>query len=69
MNLFIKQKKTHRHGKKNYAYHRERASGRDELGVWDQKIKTAIYKTDEQQRPTVQHREIYLISCDTYNRK
>ena len=58
MNLFIQQKKTHRHGKKNYGYHRERGSGRDELGGWDQKIKTATYKTDEQQR-----------SCDTYNRK
>ena len=46
-----------------------KGSRRDKLGVWDQQIKTAIYKTDEQQRPTVQHREIYLISCDTYNRK
>ena len=30
---------------------------RDELGVWDQQIQTAICKIDKQQGSTVQHRE------------
>ena len=35
--------------------------GRDKLGVWDEQIHTATYKKDEQQGPTVQHRELYSI--------
>ena len=37
---------------------------RDGLGVWDQQMQIIIYRTDEQQGPTVQHRELYSISCD-----
>ena len=32
-------------------------------GTWDQHTHTIIYKIDNQQRPTVQHREPYLIFC------
>ena len=38
--------------------------GRDKLEVWDQQKQTAIYKIDKQQGPTVQHRKLYLISCN-----
>ena len=37
---------------------------RDKLGVWDQHIQTTIYKIDKQQGPTVQHRELYSMSCN-----
>ena len=36
----------------------------DKLGVWDQQIQTTIYKTDKQESPTVQHRELYQIFCN-----
>ena len=36
---------------------------RDEVGVWDQQMQTVIYRMDKQ-GPTVQHRELYSISCD-----
>ena len=35
MNLFTKQKQTHRHRKKTYCYQRGKKEGRDRLGVWD----------------------------------
>ena len=38
--------------------------GVDKLGVWDQQTHTTIYKIDKQQGPTVQHRELYSISCN-----
>ena len=38
--------------------------GRDKLGAWDQQIQTTIYKIDKQQGPTVQHKELYTISCN-----
>ena len=38
--------------------------GRDELGVWGQQMQTITYRMDEQQGPTVQHRELYSMSCD-----
>ena len=36
---------------------KEKRQGRDKLGAWDENIHTAIFKTDNQQGPTVQHRE------------
>ena len=60
-NLFMEQKQTQRHSKQNYGYQREKqGERRDELGVWDQQIQTAIFKIDKQ-GPTVQHRKLYLI--------
>ena len=35
MNLFTKQKLTHRLRKQTYGYQREMVGGRDKLGVWD----------------------------------
>ena len=52
MNLFTKQKQTHRHRKQTYGYQRGRG-GRDKLGVLDKQIQTTIYKIDKQQGPTV----------------
>ena len=63
MNLTTEQKQTHRHRKQTYGYQRGRA-GRDKLGVWDQQIQTTVDKIDKQQGPTVQHKELYSISCD-----
>ena len=34
------------------------------LGVWDLQMRTITYRMDKQQGPTVQHRELYSISCD-----
>ena len=43
MNLFTKQKQTHRHRKQTYDY--QRGKGRkDKLGVWVQQIQTLVYK-------------------------
>ena len=51
MNLFTKQKDTHRHRKQTYSYQRGKR-GRDKLRVRlaDQ---TTVYKIDKQQGPTV----------------
>ena len=62
MNLFTKQKQTHKHRKQTDGYQRGR--GVDKLGVWDEQIHTTIYKIDNQQGPTVQHRELYSIFCN-----
>ena len=32
-------------------------------------MQAIIYRTDKQQGPTVQHRELYSISCDKHNKK
>ena len=42
----------------------ERGVGRDKLGVWDYHRHTTIYKIDNQQGPTVEHRELYSMFCD-----
>ena len=49
MNLFTKQKQTHRRIRKQTCGN-ERGKGemRDKLGVWDQQIHTIIYKIDKQ---------------------
>ena len=35
MNLFTKQKDTHRHRKQIYGYQKGKVAGRDKLGTWD----------------------------------
>ena len=40
MNLFMKQKQTHRHSKQMYSYQGEKWWGRDKLGIWDYQIQT-----------------------------
>ena len=44
MNLFTKQKQTHRHRKQTYSYQRGKIWGRDKLGVWDWQVQTTIHK-------------------------
>ena len=62
-NLFTKQKETHRPRKQIYGY--QRGNGRrDKLRVGDWQTPTTIYKIEKQQGPTVQHRELYSISCN-----
>ena len=55
INVFAKQKQTHRHREQIYSYQREKR-GRDNLRVWDYNIYTTIHKTDKQQGPTVEHK-------------
>ena len=47
MNLFIKQKQTHRLENQRMAASRE-DGGRDSQGVWDGHVHTAIFKMDNQ---------------------
>ena len=54
MNLFAKQKETHRHRK-----HKE-GGRRDKLGGWEQLTHTAIYKTDSQQGSIEWHKACVL---------
>ena len=55
MNLFTKQKQTHRHRKQIYGYQVRRGLGRDKGGVWDQQIHTAMHKIGKRPGPnTVQ---------------
>ena len=35
MNLFMKEKQTHRHRKQTYGYQKGKVGGRDQLGGWD----------------------------------
>ena len=53
MNIFTKQKQTHRLREWTYGYQWGRMGGRDRLEVWDWHVHTAIFKTDNQQGPTV----------------
>ena len=41
----------------------ERAWGKDKLGNWNKHIHTTVYKIDDQQGSTKQHRKIYSIFC------
>ena len=52
MNVFTRQKKTHRHRKQTYGTKGEKRR-RDKLGVWNEHIQTTVYKIDNQQGPTV----------------
>ena len=53
MNLFKKQKKSHRLRKQTYDYQSGKVGGRDKLGFGDWQIHTTISKLDNQQVPTV----------------
>ena len=46
-------KKSHRLRERTYGYQGGRMGGRDSQGVWDRHVHTAIFKMDNQQRPTV----------------
>ena len=53
MNLFIKQKQTHRVSKQTYGYQGGRMGSRDSYGVWNGHVHTAIFKMDNQQAPII----------------
>ena len=36
----------------------------DRLGVWDGHVHTAVFNMDNQQAPTVWHRELFSVLCD-----
>ena len=36
-------------------------------GVWDGHVHTALFKTDNQQEPTAQHREVCSMLCGSLN--
>ena len=58
----MKEKQTHR--EQTCGCQWEGEWGWDKLGVWDQQMQTIIYSMDKQQGPTLQHRELYSISCN-----
>ena len=64
MNISTKRKQTHRYIGQTGDYQGGGGWGREGLGVWDQQIQTITYIMDKQQGPTVEHRELYSISCD-----
>ena len=47
----------------NFGYQWGRMEGRDSQGVWDPHLHTAVFKMDNQQGPTVQHREVCSVLC------
>ena len=72
MNLFTKQKWTHRSQNQIDGYQKGNVGGAG--GVITQEIgvdtyTTTVYKIDKQQGPSVQHRELYAIFLITYNEK
>ena len=56
MNIFTKQKQTHRLKRTKYGEGREKEGKRQ--GVWDPHVHTALFKTANQLDPTAQHREL-----------
>ena len=62
MNLFTKQKQSHRGRKQPYGF--QGGKGRDKLGDWDWSMQTITFRMDKQQGPNVQHWEMYSVSCD-----
>ena len=63
MNLSMKQKQTHGYREQTCGCQRGGDPGREGLGVWDQQMQTLTARRDKQQGPTVQHSELYSISC------
>ena len=61
MNLSMKQKQTHRHREQTYDCQGGRSGVRMD---WDQQMQNMLQGMDKQQDPTVQHRELYSMSCD-----
>ena len=70
MNLFTKQKQTHRHRKQTMVTKGERR-GRDKLGVWEQQIHTTIYKINNKDLlySTGNYTQYFVITCMGKNLK
>ena len=45
------------------------ARGKDSYGVWDGHVHTAVFKMDNQQGPTVLHRELCSMLCGSLDGK
>ena len=60
MNLFTKQKQTHRHRKQIYVCQREGINW--DFGV-NRYTLLFVCEIDKQEGPTLWHREIYSVSC------
>ena len=50
--------------KANYGYQRGKKGWSGKLVVWDLQIQITIHKIGKQQGFTVQHRELYSVSCN-----
>ena len=61
MNLSTEQKETHRHREQDCGC---QGVGRERDG-WQFGVSKLVYLMDKLQGPTVEHRELYLISCET----
>ena len=65
MNLFPEQKNRKRHRKQTYGYQsgyiRKLETTYTHYCIWKQHIHTTVYKTDNQQEPTVWHRELNIL--------
>ena len=64
MNLSTKQKETHGHEAQTCSCQEGGEGEWDGLGVWGQQMQTITYRMNKQQGPTLQNRELYLISWD-----
>ena len=60
MNLFKKQKQTHRE-----LWLPRGNDGGKGYGAWDQHVHTAVFKMDNQKGPTAQHRKLWSMLCDS----
>ena len=66
MNVYAKQKQTHRYRKQTSGYQQVEGRREGQLGVWNQEVQTAIYIIDMQQGYIVQHKELQLLSCNNF---
>ena len=65
MNFFLNETDTDKHG-----YQRGKWGWvRDKSGAWHKHLHPTIHKRDNQQGPTVWHRELYSIFCDKLDEK
>ena len=62
-----KQKQTHRHRTQIYGYQRGEGEGEGQIRSTRFMYTTTICKIDQQQGSTVQHRELYPVSCKIYS--
>ena len=67
MNLLTSQKQTLR--EQTYGYQGRRVRARDDQEVWGGCVHTAIFKMYNQQEPTVQHRDLYSMLCNSVSGK
>ena len=61
-------KQTHRRRKQSYGYQKGSGWG-DNLGSWDWHVHTTTFKIDNQQGPTVYHKELCSTFCNNLNGK